>query len=149
MLCAPGRCLNRFDIFGDKLSTIVDNLSTKIKNRFFAPASKAKMETRLPDSGPDLGGNGAHTPDPDLESFKTRLRDILTPWPPYRLSPHSFPLTDPLPPPSPTARAYGMSSRATARSSPPPQTCHTLHLAYTSTLTKSGWRLKPYSAVAP
>ena len=25
-----------------------------------------------------LRGNGAHTPDPDLESFKTSLRDILT-----------------------------------------------------------------------
>ena len=27
---------------------------------------------------------GAHIPDPDLESFKTRLRDILTPPNPYR-----------------------------------------------------------------
>ena len=26
-----------------------------------------------------LGEFGAHIPDPDLESFKTRLRDILTP----------------------------------------------------------------------
>jgi hypothetical protein len=66
-LCS-GRCLNRFD----------DHLSTKKKSEAFLP-----LHPR-PRWKPDfhiwsrLRGNGDHIPDPDLESFKTRLRYTLT-----------------------------------------------------------------------
>ena len=43
-------------------------LFAEVKGRFW--------ETKLPDIkyGSDLEGDGAHTPDPDLESFKTSLQ---------------------------------------------------------------------------
>jgi hypothetical protein len=65
MLCAPGRCLNRFDVF----------LSTNCLFLPLHPRPRWKPDFHI---WSRLRGNGDHTPDPDLESFKNRLRDSLS-----------------------------------------------------------------------
>jgi hypothetical protein len=53
MLCAPGRCLNRFDgFFVDKLSTIVD----KNKKSLFCPCIQGQDGNQTSIYGPDLEG---------------------------------------------------------------------------------------------